>query len=386
MHVTESIRGLKPYQPGKPIEETKREFGLDEVVKLASNENPLGPSPLALKAIAREAHDLHRYPDGSGFLLKQALSRKLGVTAREIVLGNGSNDVIDFAVRAYTSAGDFIAQPEYSFIAYSICGLVHGVKTVQTPIDPQTFQPDLMAAAEILKRSDIKIFFLANPNNPTGAFITRTKVLDFLKSLNTIRPHHDLLVVLDYAYSEYLEQTEGEESLPEIHDCLKYYPNVVITKTFSKIYGLGGLRVGYLYGPTDLIEPLEKVRQPFNVSSLALAGCEAALTDQDFVRRSLDSNRSARTFWEHTLAEHQIRFVRGLGNFILARSKEQFGLSGIELFEKCLQKGLILRPVSNYGLHDWIRISFGTEAENHFAWKILKPLLSSTSARAERKL
>jgi len=370
MYVSETIRALKPYLPGKPIEETKREFGLEHVVKLASNENPLGPSPLAKKAIEEALSELHRYPDGSAFELKKELAKKLNLSSAEMILGNGSNEVIDFVVRAYTQPGEFIAQPQYSFVAYSICGLIHGVKTVTTPIDSETFEPDLKVAAEMLENPSIKVFFLANPNNPTGAYVSKEKVFNFLQTLNSVRPNRDLLVVLDYAYAEYL--TEG--LLPSIQECIERYPNVLITQTFSKIYGLGGLRVGYLYGPKALIDPLEKVRQPFNLNSLALAGCVAALKDEVFKETAILLNSKARTFWENELSSHGVPFVKGFGNFVLVRVKEPFGLSGVELFEKCLRQGLILRPLSNYGLHDWIRISFGTESENHFAWNILNKL------------
>lgn len=384
LFVTETIRGLKPYQPGKPIEETKREFGLDRVVKLASNENPLGPSPMAVKAIQSELLDLHRYPDGAAYQLKRSLAKRLSLEPRNIIIGNGSNDVLDFAVRTFSQphfsgSNDKatleyniqLAQPEFSFIAFSICGLVHGVQTSSTRIHPDTFVPDLDHALEALKNPAVKIFYLANPNNPTGAFIPKSQVLGFLKKLSALRPKQDCLVLLDYAYGEYLESG----LLPELKDCLECYSQVAITRTFSKIYGLGGLRVGYMYGPAELIEMMEKVRQPFNVSSLGLVGATAALEDHAFVKKSLESNEISKEFWQEKLASAGVRFIPSVSNFVLFRSKEKFGRSGIELFNDCLKNGLILRPVSNYGLHDWVRITFGTPDENEFAWSVLSKYL-----------
>jgi len=391
-HVPEYIQKLVPYAPGKPIEETQREFGLKKVVKLASNENPLGPSPRALRAAQRAGRELHRYPDGAAFRLKQALAKKLKVDFKELVIGAGSNENIDFLIRAYCRAGDRILQPRYSFVAYKICAQIHGVETVETPVSEVDFKVDIGQLIAASADPRVKILFLANPNNPTGTWLSEREVIQLIEGVRAKRGD-SVLIVLDYAYWEYITDTQ----IPDPVTLLRKYPqNVVILRTFSKIYGLGGIRLGYSVSAPEIASVLEKVRQPFNGNSLALAAGEAALGDTAFVKKALSTNAEGLRLWEKTLAKWGVRFVPSQGNFLLVNARAGWGKSGPELFQEALKKGLILRPVANYGLPDWIRISVGTKSENQFAIRVLenlkfgkgaaKPARKSVSSQGKRRM
>ena len=380
--VPDYIQKLIPYAPGKPIEETQREFGLKKVVKLASNENPLGPSPKALKAAQRAGRELHRYPDGAAFKLKQALSKELRVEPRELVIGAGSNENIDFLIRAYCRAGDRILQPRYSFVAYRICAQIHGVETVETPVSDVDFKVDVSQLIAAAADPSVKILFLANPNNPTGTWLSEAEVTRLIDGVREKRGD-SILIVLDYAYWEYIT----DSAIPDPVKLLRKYPqNVVVLRTFSKIYGLGGIRLGYSISAPEVASVLEKVRQPFNGNSLALAAGEAALSDRAFVKKALKVNAAGLKDWTKTLQSWGVRFIPSQGNFLLVHAQGGWGMTGPELFQACLRKGLILRPVANYGLPDWIRVSVGTSAENRFALGVLKTLrpasLSKSKARS----
>ncbi|MBC7691630.1 MAG: histidinol-phosphate transaminase [Methylotenera sp.] len=382
----EYIRTLAPYVPGKPIEETQREYKLKKVVKLASNENPLGPSPKALAALKTGIRELHRYPDASAFHLKHALHKHLHVKSHELIIGNGSNEIIDMLIRTYCVAGDSIVTSEAAFIAYRICAQIHGVTTLEAPAT-HDLRADLPALAQVVrKNARAKMVFLANPNNPTGTYNTTSELRSFLKEISTIRGG-SVLVALDYAYWEYVTAKD----LPDPMALWREFPNTIVLRTFSKVYGLAGLRVGYGIAHSEIISTLEKVRQPFNMNTMALLAATAALTDQTFVKKAVQMNNEGRKFWEKALTEMGIPFWKSQGNFILIDSSRGLGKRGGDVYLSCLKRGVIFRPVSNYGLMNALRISIGTPAENRFAAKALAAELpsgaeASPSGAASRKL
>jgi len=274
------IRAISPYQPGKPIAELAREMGLNEaeIVKLASNENPLGMSSRARDAAVAALADIERYPDGNGFVLKSALSKRFSVGTDQIVLGNGSNDVLELAARAFLAAGASAVYSQHAFAVYPLATNAVGARCVEVPA--REFGHDLDAMAGAIS-DDTRVVFIANPNNPTGTFLSGAAIEAFLEKVS-----HDVLVVLDEAYTEYLLPAQRYDSLA----WLKRFPNLLISRTFSKAYGLAGLRVGYGVGQPEVIDLMNRVRQPFNVSSVALAAATAALDDEEFIARSADIN------------------------------------------------------------------------------------------------
>lgn len=362
LNAPEYIRNLAPYVPGKPIEETQREFKIKHVVKLASNENPLGPSPKALALLRKKILDLHRYPDASAFHLKDALSKHHRLPITQIIVGNGSNEVIDMLIRAYCIPGDSIVTSKAAFIAYRICAQIHGVATLESALTPD-LRADLKAMAAVVRAQPrVKMVFLANPNNPTGTYNTTSEVKAFLKVMSTIRDG-SVLVVLDYAYWEYVTAKD----LPEPIALMKDYPNMVVLRTFSKVYGLAGLRVGYGIGAPEIISVVEKIRQPFNLNSPALAAAAEALGDTAFVRKAKKVNEQGMKLWTKALTKMGIPFWPSQGNFLLLDTSAGLGKRGGDVFESCLRRGVIFRPVANYGLMHALRVSIGTPAENKIA-------------------
>ena len=353
------IENLKPYIAGKPIEETQREYGLTKVIKLASNENPLGPSPKAVKAMQAAMKNLQLYPDASGFHLRKALAKMEGVTFDEIVLGNGSNEIIELLLRTFCVPGDQMVASDGVFAAYPISARIQGVDTLFTRVT-QDFRFDLNAMLKVIKRNEkVKIVALPNPNNPTGTFVPDEELVPFLDEVEKVRDA-GVHVMLDYAYLDYITSKD-------MSDPIKFYErytNVSVLKTFSKIYGLGGLRVGYGIMKPGLAKYVQKVRMPFNVSSLALVGAEAALTDRAFIKKSMEVNRDGMKFMKKIFSDMKVPFLPSQGNFLLINTRQGFGLSGMEVFEECLKKGVIFRPVANYGMPDWLRVSIGTLTQN----------------------
>jgi histidinol-phosphate aminotransferase len=347
--VSASIRAISPYQPGKPIAELAREMGLREadIVKLASNENPLGMSPAAREAIARELHDLPRYPDGNGFELKAALSARTGIEPGRIVLGNGSNDVLDLVARTFLSAGGEAIFSEHGFAVYPISTLAAGGKPVQVPAKAYGHDLDAMAAA-INERT--RVVFIANPNNPTGTFLPGAELEAFVA-----RVPENVLVVLDEAYTEFLPDEDRYDSIA----WLATYPNLLVSRTFSKAYGLAGLRVGFGLGSAEVIDLLNRVRQPFNVSSLALAAAAAALGDQSFVERSAEINRRGMAQLTDAFVRLGLDWIPSWGNFVTVRVGNA---AGVNL--SLLKQGVIVRPIGGYGLPEWLRVSIGLPEEN----------------------
>lgn len=361
------ILEMKPYVPGKPIEETQREFGLDHVVKLASNENPLGPSPQAVEAVKAALGDLHRYPDASGYRMRQALARHHGVPAANVAIGNGSDDLIDLLVRSYCLKDDAIVTAQAGFVAYAVRAAVHGVRNLQAPVG-ESLKCDLKDMVEHLSRDDrAKLVFLANPNNPTGTYHTRSELREFLKAVREVRGDR-VWVVLDYAYWDYVTDPE----LPDAYELQREFPFVIVMSTFSKVYGLGGARLGYFVAPEEVVGNVDRIRPPFNVNFVALVAGEAALQDRSFVTRAVEMNRVGIKLWREALDEMRIPYWPSQGNFLLANVQKGMGRSGGEVFQACLRRGVIFRPVTNYGLPGAMRISVGTPEENAFAIRALR--------------
>jgi histidinol-phosphate aminotransferase len=369
LHAPEYIRSLVPYVPGKPIEETQREFKIKRVIKLASNENPLGPSPKAMKAVRVALKDLHRYPDSGGYRLKQALSKHLGRGSQEIALGNGSDDLIHVLTRSYCKAGETMVTTKAAFVAYRIAAQIQGMQILEAPLtsDLRFNLPEML---KLVKENEkARIVFIANPNNPTGTYVTRDELRAFLSEVQKVRGG-SVIVAIDSAYAEYVTARD----LPDSLELQKEFSNVIVFRTFSKVYGLAGLRVGYAVSRPELIATLDKVRQPFNLNSLGLVGAEAALKDQAFVTRARKLNIQGMRFWEEALSDLGVPFWKSQGNFLLADVQKGFGCSGKELYQECLKKGVIFRPVANYGLDHALRISVGTMEENRIAVKVLQSL------------
>ena len=353
------IRAIAPYQPGKPIADIARAYGFseDQVIKLASNENPLGMSPKAREAMQRAAIDLGRYPDGNGFDLKAALVQRFGLDPQEITLGNGSNDILEMVAHAFLRPGTESVMSAHSFAVYALASQAVGAKLVVVPARTADLGHDLSAMAKAVTPAT-SVVWIANPNNPTGSFIPGSQIYDFIRSVPP-----SVLVVLDEAYTEYLPP---EDRYPAL-DWVRSVPNLLVSRSFSKAYGLAGLRVGYGVANAQVTDLLNRVRQPFNVNTLAQAAAAAALFDEDFLTASYALNRAGLAQLNTGLAAFNIRCLPSWGNFLLA---DLSGLptssqrSGQGLFEALLVQGVITRPVQGYGLPQYLRISVGTEAEN----------------------
>jgi len=353
----EGVRGLMPYQPGKPIDELARELGLKEadIVKLASNENPLGPSPKALAAIQAELADLTRYPDGAGFELKKALCNKLSTDAynigpEQITLGNGSSDILDFITRVFVNDGDDVVVSQHAFAIYGLVARMVGAHCIAAPAKNYGHDLDAMLAAITEKT---RIVFITNPNNPTGTWLGKTELVNFLDQVP-----ENVLVLLDEAYFEYV----NEADFPDGIELLPHYPNLVITRTFSKAYGLASLRVGYGVSSPELADLLNRVRPPFNVDSFALAAATAALTDDDYVAQSIAINNAGMQQLTAAFKTLGLSFIPSVGNFVAFRVPD--GVNAMDVYKKLLARGVIVRPVANYEMPEYLRVSIGTEVEN----------------------
>jgi histidinol-phosphate aminotransferase len=354
------VRAIAPYLPGKPISELARELGLAEadIVKLASNENPLGPSPLALAAAQDALYDMALYPDGAGFALKAKLAGKCGVDASQIVLGNGSNDVLDMAARAFLAAGTSAVYAQHAFAVYPIATQTAGAQGIAVPA--RNYGHDLAAMGAAI-RDDTRVLWIANPNNPTGTFLPWLEVEAFL---DTVPPH--VLVVLDEAYGEFLPHAERCDTTA----WLARFPNLLIVRTFSKAYGLAGLRVGYGLGNAAVIDLLNRVRHPFNVNAPALAAAEAALDDVDFLARSYALNAAGMAQLAAGLSALGVDGVPSRGNFLLAKVGDAARIN-----TELLKRGVIVRPVANYGLPEFLRVSVGLAGQNARFLDVLKACL-----------
>ncbi len=342
------VRSIAPYQPGKPTSELAREMGVEEksIVKLASNENPRGIGPRTRAAIEAALGDLARYPDGNGFELKNALSKRYGVAMHSIVLGNGSNDVLELVAIAFLGAGSSAVYSQHAFAVYPLATQARGAKGISVPAKEYGHDLDAMAKAV---QADTRVVFIANPNNPTGTFAPYERIEAFLKLVP------GCIVVLDEAYNEYLPPDMRVDTVK----WLKRYPNLVITRTFSKAYGLAGLRVGYALANPAIADLMNRVRQPFNLNSIALSAAAAALDDMEFVARSYAENRAGLKQIEEGARALGLEFIPSFGNFISIR----VGRAN-EVFKRLLKRGVIVRPVAGYELPEHLRVSVGTPEEN----------------------
>jgi len=342
------LSGLIPYSPGKPIEEVEREFGISDSVKLASNENPLGPSPKALQAIAAALPAIHRYPDGGGYALRQALARHWNVAADSVILGNGSNELLELVGRAFLLPGDEVLYARQAFVVYDMVAQVTGATKVAVPL--RDFAHDLQALQAAITPKT-KLIFLANPNNPTGTSVDPRALEVFVAEVPP-----DVVVVLDEAYYEYLPP----ECTPDALQFVRKGRWLLLLRTFSKIYGLAGLRIGYGIGPAPLVSLLNKVREPFNTNSLAQAGAAAALDDVEHVRASRAANEAGRAFLLQRFHALGLTVIPSVANFLLV----DVGRPGRQMTDALLRMGVIVRPVEGYGFPTHLRITIGTPKEN----------------------
>ena len=360
-----NLQAVPVYQPGRPIEEVARELGLpaDDIIKLASNENPHGPSRLALSAMRKALAQVNLYPDGNAFYLKQKLAAKLGVTPAHLILGNGSNEIIEFVGHALVTPGAEVVVSQYCFAVYPIVTALLGGKLVVVPAKGYGHDLDAMLAAIT---PNTRVVFVANPNNPTGTIVRREDLARFVAAVPK-----QVVVALDEAYIEFLD--EPPDLLPEIRDGQK--SNLLLTRTFSKIYGLAGLRLGYGIGHPDLIAELEKVRQPFNINAVAQAGALAALDDTAHAEKTRRLNSRGLKFYERAFRKLGLEFLPSSGNFILVRVGE-----GQRVFDEMQKVGVIVRPMGGYQLPEWVRISIGTPKENQRCLEALKTALAKAAA------
>ncbi len=348
------VRGIQPYQPGKPTSELERELGLTGTVKLASNESPLGPPESALAALRDAAGELARYPDGNAYALRRRLAASLDVAPEQITLGNGSNDVLVLLAEAFLQPGLSAVYSRYSFAVYALAvqatGATAHVADALPPDHPeQPLGHDLDALADALA-ADTRLVYIANPNNPTGTWVGPGALRAFVH-----RVPETTLVVVDEAYCEYLRGRDYASALPWLAEC----PNVVVTRTFSKAWGLAGLRVGYAVSSPEIADVLNRIRQPFNVNAAAQAAAEAVLDDADYLERALAINAEGMAALRATAADLGLRVGPDGGNFLLV----DFGRDAAPIYQGLLEQGVIVRPVAGYGLPGYLRISIGTPAE-----------------------
>ena len=355
------VASLQPYVPGKPIEEVEREYGVKDVAKLASNENALGPSPKALAAAREACARANLYPDGSAFLLKNALAAKHSVTPAEVFVGNGSNELIELLVRTFVLEGEEVLTSAQSFIAYKLATQAQGRRLVEAPMKERFFY-DIDALLKLMNRRT-KLVFLANPDNPTGTWFSEKDLVRFLDAAPK-----DTLVVLDEAYVEFVDAPGFQDSLV----LRKKYPNLVVLRTFSKIYGLAGLRLGYGLARPDLVEYVERVRAPFNVNLVAQAAGAAALSDDEHVEKSRSLVRTERPWLAAWLAGLGATVAPSQANFVLA---DLPGRPGKDLFEGLLREGVVVRPLVGYGFPTAQRITVGRRPENEKFLAALRKVL-----------
>ncbi|MFO1199455.1 MAG: histidinol-phosphate transaminase [Burkholderiaceae bacterium] len=349
IHAPDYVRKIAPYQAGKPISELAREYGLQEerIVKLASNENPLGMPDSARDAMLACVAELARYPDSNGFDLKGAIGRKYDVPADWITLGNGSNDILELAAHAVLRPGESAMYAQHSFAVYALATQETGARAIVVPAKDLGHDLDAMLAAI---EPDTRLIFLANPNNPTGTFVPAAQVEAFLAKVPA-----DVVVVLDEAYNEYLAPALRFDSTK----WLRRHPNLLISRTFSKAYGLAGLRVGFGLAQPELTDLLNRLRQPFNVNSMAQAAAVAALGDEAFLARSYEVNAQGLARLQSAFDAMGLRYVPSYGNFVLVHVG-----NGAAVYESLLRQGVIVRPVGGYGLPQWLRVSIGLPQEN----------------------
>lgn len=364
MKVPPEIESLRPYQPGKPIAETQREFGLKQVIKLASNESPIGPSPRVIEALRGHLNEIYRYPDGSCFEMRQALSKYYGVDGRHMIFGNGSDELVDILTQIYCNPGDAVLTSSGAFSAYQISAQSVRARAIHTPLRAD-LRFDLVAMAkDLVKDPKIRLVFLPNPNNPTGSYFTRDEFETFMQ----VAGERDVFVVLDEAYIEFVRA----QDYPSGAEFQKKYKNILLLRTMSKVFGLAGLRVGLLIAPVEVIDYMNRVRKPFNINSLAQVAVVAALRDQDHIRKTQEITWQGLDYYYGELKAMGLDYVPSQGNFVLFDT----GRSGEEVYQALLREGVILRPVTSYGFPRHLRLSVGLPDENKAAIAALKKILS----------
>lgn len=362
--INPSLKNLPFYQPGRPIEEVARELGMpfDGIIKLASNENPLGPSPRAMTAMQEAIKSVHLYPDGNAFYLKKTLSQRLGVSEDMITLGNGSNEIIEFLAHAFIKPDSEVICSQYCFAIYPILTLMMGGKVVEVPANGLAHDLKAMSAAVNDRTAAI---FIANPNNPTGTLAKNEKVIDFINSIPNNIP-----VIVDEAYVEYLDNPVNVIDMIQ----QSQNSNIIIMRTFSKIFGLAGLRIGYGIGHPEIINALERIRQPFNTNLVAQKAAEAAINDEEHLQKSREINAAGLQQFESGLKTLSIPYERSFCNFILAKVG-----NANEAFQFLQSQGIITRPMAGYKLPEWLRISVGTESQNDKCLHSLKQFIETES-------
>lgn len=358
--INPTLKDLPVYQPGRPIEEVARELGLPaaDIIKLASNENPLGPSPAALKAMQDVLAGLHLYPDGNAFYLKQRLATKLGIEPAQLILGNGSNEIIEFVGHAFLQPGVDVVVSQYCFVVYPLVTKLFGANLITVPA--RHYGHDLPAMLKAITPRT-RVVFVANPNNPTGTLVSTEELNRF-----TAQIPPNVVLALDEAYLEFLEEPADFIALIKSGK----HPNLLLMRTFSKIFGLAGLRIGYGIACPDLIAALEKIRQPFNTNSIAQAGALAALDDAQHISRTRANNTAGLRYLEAEFKKLGLAFVPSAANFILVKVGQ-----GGAVFEAMQRLGVIVRPMGGYQLPEWVRVTVGTPAENERCVQALKRAL-----------
>ncbi len=357
-YANQFVCDLVAYEPGKPIDETARELGLDpsQIVKVASNENPLGPSPLAKIAMREALEESHIYPDGGGFRLRSAVAKSFDMDIANVILGNGSNEIIELLCHTFLNRDSELIAAEHAFVVYKLMATLFGAKYIKVPDPGFIHDLDAMAAAITEKT---RLVFIANPNNPTGTMVAQEAIDRFMAKV----PEH-VIVVFDEAYYEF------PDSPPDVLKYVREGRNVCVLRTFSKIHGLAALRVGYGLASKPVAALLQKARQPFNVNAIAQAGALAALADTAHIEQTRSVNRAGMAFYEKELAARGIEYVPSFANFLLIKTG-----AGDHVFKEMLKQGVIVRAMSSYQLPDWVRISIGTEAQNHRCLEVLDAVL-----------
>lgn len=342
------VRTLSPYQAGKPIEEVERELGIKNIIKLASNENPLGLSAKVKQALQDALQGLARYPDANGFYLKTKLAEKFGVNANQITLGNGSNDVLELLARTFVDASHEVIFAQHAFVVYPLVTQAIGAKGIAVPA--KDYGHDLPAMLQAIT-PNTRMIFIANPNNPTGTFLTKEELADFIAKVPS-----NVLVVLDEAYYEYVEAAERAPSV----EWVAKYPNLIVSRTFSKAYGLAGLRAGYAISHPEVADLMNRIRQPFNMNSLSLRAAEVVLDDQDYLDESIRVNQEGMKQLVAFCEQNGLNYIPSHGNFLTI----EVGDAAADIYQKLLHAGVIVRPVAGYQLPRHLRVSIGLPAEN----------------------
>jgi len=359
------IKALHPYTPGKPVEELERELGITDSIKLASNENPLGCSSRVTRVIQQQLTKISLYPDANAYYLKQALARKLTLQTDQLTIGNGSNDVLDLVARTFLSSGKEAIFSQYAFVIYPLvtqaCGAISQTVPALSRQSPQAYGHDLDAMFERINENTA-VIFIANPNNPTGTWVSRDALLNFIQAVPD-----NIAIVVDEAYFEYV----AEVDYPDATAWLRQFPNLIVTRTFSKIYGLAGLRLGYAISSAEVSDLLNRVRQPFNANLLALSAAIESLEDDEFVEQSIKVNLSGLNSLKQYCDSRGLFYIASVGNFLTV----EFGQRAMDVYQALLNKGIIVRPLVNYQLDSFLRITIGSPSQMERLIKALDEIL-----------